>query len=379
MRYGVFGAVVLVFGFGATEALSAQEPGETDAVKKVLEAWQKRRKAMKTVAYKVEGVDHYAKGSMTEDSPQAPPLLRKEYPPEDKSFPIRVEYMINFTEGKIRKERRFSILSVPLGGFRPKTSIQLFDGQKATLYEPRDENTSEVYTPVSSQPELRLYKNKGGRSFILMNEEYPILFAHGVPPAYNTGIDVTGYFDKTLDPSLFRYHERGTIGDRGCIIIRTVPEVGRGGAFNEFWVDLERDGAVLRWQAYRQGTATTRHEISYHLVDRNWLPQSWHFDRFATQNGHQLFIRGQQMNVVDIKIDPSFSSATFTVPQKQGMVVSDTQCGTFVIASDNRTLVPYGQSTHLWRWWHWIGVIAFSCAALWGIVNLVRRRFRRTS
>ena len=55
----------------------------------------------------------------------------------------------------------------------------------------------------------------------------------------------------------------------------------------------------------------------------------------------------------DIKI----TTAPVT-PAGWGMVVADTSKAgaTFVVASDDRTLVPYGRPTNVWRWWHWLGI-----------------------
>jgi len=66
------------------------------------------------------------------------------------------------------------------------------------------------------------------------------------------------------------------------------------------------------------------------------------------------------------------------VPQKHGMVVSDGRRGRFVVASDDRTLVPYGQSTYVWRWWHWIGVVLV-CGALLGGLGYWLRQHRQIS
>ena len=234
MRRCIFAATILVLGFGAQGSLAAHQPGDADVVKQVLDAWQKRRKAMKSVMYKVDGLETYPKGSMTEDTPQAHPRMRKNFPPNDVTFPTRTEYMIDFPKGKIRKERREHILHEPLAEFCPRTRIQLFDGKKVTLYEPREENTSELYTPSENQPELLLYKEKGGTRFILRTDDYPILFAHGLPPAYNAVIEIGGCFDRPPESSLFRFHDRGSIGDRVCIILRTLVDVGPGGASTSF-------------------------------------------------------------------------------------------------------------------------------------------------
>jgi len=377
MRWCRLAAAVLTLCFGAAADLCAQQPGDADVVKQVLDAWQKRRKAIKAVMYKVEGVEIYGKGSMTEDDPRVHPRLRKNYPPEDVSLSTKTEYTFDFPSGKIRKERRNYILNVVLGEFCPRTSIELFDGKKATLYEPRTENTSDVYTPSAAQTELILYK--GGITYMLQIDEYPMLFAHGFPTLYTKTVDVTGYFDRPIESSLFRFHDRGTIGDRACVIVRTVPEVGQLGVFDEFWVDLERDGAVLRWQASLRGATCARHEVAYRQLGGHWLPQSWQFDYFPTENGRQIFCRGERMKVTDIQIDPPLSAETFTAPRKHGMVVSDSQGGRFVIGSDDRTLVPYGQSTSVWRWWHWLGVTLFCGAILVGVIYWFRRRPRPPS
>jgi hypothetical protein len=370
-------ASIAAVDFAAAPTVSAQQGGDDDVVKQVLAAWQKRRQAIKTVAYKVEGVETYVKGSMTENSPEAHPRLRKDFPPKDVSFPKRMAYAFEFSTGKVRKEQRDHILNISLGAFVPKTQYILFDGKTTKIHTPRAENTSELYTPSEAQPDLWVYPT--GTHFVLDQNDYPILFAHGYPHFYNRAIDPVGYFERPLQPSVLRFHQRGAIGDRACVIVRSVQEAGKYGLFDEFWVDLERDGAILRWQAYSRGRVYIRHEIRYRQAERHWLPESWQFDLDALDDGRNQFTTGERMKVTAVQIAPGFSSSLLTVPLKQGMVVRDaytSEGGRFVVGTDDRTLVPFGQSTQVWRWWHWLGIALLGGAMLGGLVYLLRRRMR---
>jgi hypothetical protein len=365
--------VFLTACVGASADLAAQQPADAEVVKQVLDAWQKRRQAMKSVFYRVEGTEIYAKGSMTEDHPIAHPRVRKEFPSEDLSLPAKKEYTFEFQSGKVRKERRIQVLNAPLGEFAPYVEISFFDGKKVTVYHPRDDNTSDVYTPSVMQPELILHK--GGTTHLLEQDAYPVLLAHGYPILYNQSADVAGFFDRPIESSRFYYHERGVIEDRRCVIVRTVPEAGKLGIFDEFWVDLKRDGAVLRWQASKRGVPYIRYDIRYRQVDGNWLPASWEFDLFPTRNGRPEFRRGERLKVIDVQVNPTISATTFVAPKKHGMVVTDTTAlGVYVIGSDDRTLVPFGQSTSVWRWWHFMGAVVLSGTLLALVIWWFRRR-----
>src|SRR5262245_23962035 len=106
MRGRVLVVIALAMGVGGSTVLHSQNGGDSDLDKQVLDDWQKRRKAMKGVRYKIEGVEVYAKGSMTDtdNTPGAHPSVRKNFPSKDLSFPKQMAYAIDFSRGRIRKE-----------------------------------------------------------------------------------------------------------------------------------------------------------------------------------------------------------------------------------------------------------------------------------
>jgi hypothetical protein len=160
-----------------------------------------------------------------------------------------------------------------------------------------------------------------------------------------------------------------------------VPEAGRQGVFDEFSVDLERDASIVRWEAFARGQAYARCDVIYHPVEQHWLPLSWQSDLFVlTKEGRRQYIRGERMKVTDIQINPRLSAQVFSAPLKHGMVVVDAHTAElFVGGSDGRTLVPYGQSTDVWRWWHWLGITLLFGGVVGGLGYWRYRRRRQFS
>lgn len=362
------GGVALLLGLPVR--LAAQQQG-ADIVKQVVAAWEKRRQAIKAITYKIEGAETYAKGSMTENEPQAHPRVRKNFPPQDTQFAKKVELTLDFPNRKLRNETRDRILMLSAGVFRPQFKVRLYDGKNGKVYTPREENTSAVYTPAHGQEDLQL--RKGGPEF-LHQDLYPFLFAHGRAVLYFSTYDAAGFFDNSPEASQLRFHRRGLIGERNCVVLRSVVEAGRAGRFDEFWVDLERDGAILRWWAYSRGTASVRLEVSYRQAQGHWLPSAWEFDQYRVEaNGLALF-RAERMKVTSIVIEPHLAPEIFSVPMKHKMVVYDEQSRWLVVADDDESLVPYGQPTNVRKWWHWVGFGALGLGVLCGLAYWARRR-----
>jgi hypothetical protein len=366
---------VVMFGCACALALSgvlpAQQPAHPELVKQVLDAWQARRTAMKTVWYKIEGTELYPKGSMTEKNPKAAPKVRDTFPPEDLQLPKSVEYVFDFQNGgKIRKETHHRLLYTGTGEWEPRWEIDLHDGKTSSRYLPKDKYEA----GGSVRHDATLFGTNASR-MILWPDSYPILFGHGCPNLYGQMIDERGYFAKPLNPELFRFHQFGTLGNRQVVILRTIPEQGRLGAFDELWVDLSQAGAIVRWQFYTQGYISGKCEVTYQQVEGHWLPQSWKFDSFGLENGRPVQSRSETMEVTSVQVNPALDPQLFEVPLKHNMVIHDPyKDRTFSVASDDKTLVPFGHSTELWRWWHWLGGALVLAALVAGGLFFWRRR-----
>lgn len=365
---GIALAISLMLSSGLVCTASASEEV---TVKRVLDAWNKRRHAIKTVMYKVEGTEVYAKGSMTEDDPRAHPGVRKQFPPKDLSFPKSFRYSINFTSGAIRKESRCSMLSVSKGVFLPEISTVYFDGKSAKVMMPRESNSSEAFPLSRAQPELKLYE--GGKEWALSQDDYPILFAHGRPQLHGSMIDAVGYFDRAIKAEEIRVYGHAYVAERKCAIVRSVPLARRSNRVDEFLVDLDRDGAIVRWQALSGEVPFIRYNVNYSNVNGYWLPQSYQFDLFPMENGRRVIVRSENMKITEITVNPTLPNDFVTPSLKPGMVVSDPKGDLMTVASDSSSLVPYGHPTHTWSWWHWCVAIAVGMAVTVSISLLWRR------
>lgn len=362
----------IVFCLILVASSPAQTGSDASVVRQVLDAWQRRRTAMKSVAYTIEGVQTHGKGALTTKEADAAPNLKTTFPPDDLPLDMKVVYTFDFKEHKARIETTDYILMMGMGVFVPGKRTAFFDGHDTTLVTRREDNTSDLYTPIPSQPDMHVYK--GGTRHLFFRESYPILAAHGIIEPYSGTMDEAKMFDESIDASLFRFQQWSTLEGRKCAIVRTKPEAGELGVFEEFWVDLERESAILCWKLIRGGNVTSQLLITYQQVEGNWLPRSWQYDLYALRRGTTpKYMRTDRMKVIDIQIDPPLTRRDFIAPRRHGMVVSNTRGDSFVVGSDDETLVPYGASTQIWRWWHWVGLFLLLAIPIGGVAYWVRR------
>ena len=75
--------------------------------------------------------------------------------------------------------------------------------------------------------------------------------------------------------------------------------------------------------------------------------------------------------MTSVILPQTLDANTFTVPLKHRMVVNDqSTLANYQVGSDDRTLVPYGTSTRITRWWIWMLVGAI------GVLGVAGYRFR---
>lgn len=343
-----------------SHAAFGQAGREGHEVAQVLAAWSARRGAVKTVRYKVEGTEIIPKGAMTrEPREDLHPSLTRTFPPADMENPRAEEYLLDFSKGRIRRELHNRQLRAETGTFRSRVVVQYVDGKRGAAYQPRAANTSPGYAPSEAQHEVTVYENDPP-GLLLTDDGAPILHAHGLVPLYCKESSVRDIVSERLDPAYFRFHERGTIEGATCVVLRSLREGSGLGMFDEFWVDLARGGAILRWCGYGKHGLWRQLDVRYQQVGSLWLPSSWRCSRYTRGAAGMSHVRLDQMQVTEIQVDPQVKDESFRPPLKHGMIVRAPPKGAaYVVASDDATLVPMGQSTQVWRWWHYLMVCLF--------------------
>jgi len=384
LRTSILHNIVLALSLILTGTSAAQDRNR-DIVKQVVEAWNQRFNAFQAIRFKAEGKTLFAKGSMTDDSPGSEPIFREGFPVQDEVKPVYVDLLFDLKSKRIRKDSQFEVVNVKKGGFFPQRWYFVYDNNKLKRLQIQEGLPSYSDSPLDKFDRLMLCKSPSDPYF-LMRTSYPFLFALGRIVFYDQIVDANSIFTQALLPAKFTYYQQGKIGSRECTILRSIPEHGKSARFDEFWVDLARQGAILRWQAYNKGKAYINLNIDYQQIQGYWLPASWKLDHYSSQPGvHQLFF-SETSKMTEIMIDPVLKKEDFEIQLKHGMLVTDPEksnpksnnllasVGTYQVGSDDATLVLVGESTYVQPWWNYL-LLLIIAGSFTGIIAYVKKRW----
>ncbi len=243
---------------------------EAATVKKILELWSKRRSLVKTAMWECEGKAVIPRGWCDPpDDVSVPGAGERHYPEEDFEYDCTLKLWIDFERERIRREPVVALCQnlEETGRADPLALVQtcVFDGK---------------YTVVSYAPEWMAHQWAGtpqvvideGMRFFVVNSEYAFAFvAAGM-------VDVPSQvpFYRGEDPSRFHIVGRATHQGRECVVVRTEvrpPSVKH----YDIWVDVERDGAIVKRVSYANAKPTFTLNVEYGPVAGTWMPTEYSF------------------------------------------------------------------------------------------------------
>ncbi|MBY0232638.1 MAG: hypothetical protein K2W96_25440 [Gemmataceae bacterium] len=276
-------------------------------VKQVFDAWRKRRAQHKSVRYVVKGERLLLKE--TNFLPDND-LGRKAgwHPKQDKRSSRECSLLIDLVRSRHRMETKESILDPTEEDLETKRSIvTAFNGKQlvqANLRDPGEARRS-AHDGVITTGNLR------GNGF--PTHDWPPFLAHGIVPTAMTHLNPGG-FDVKPDQAETYVHGTAWHKGRECIVLRTEPDhlIGRG--FDEFWVDMKRGGAVLRYVWYVDGKMV--HDLDVRYGDEaGWPLSGW---TFTLQNNGKT-TQVHEMRVESCEPDAVLAADSFDVRLAPGM------------------------------------------------------------
>jgi hypothetical protein len=300
-----------------------------DRLDRVLAAWQQRQHALQGVRYTVTGTDVRAKGSITDHMGE--PLPQPE-PPEDVSQPQEFKLLLDFTEKRFRLELTQQMYMSSFKQLGPRASTTVFDSKELFTLRPRsaNSNASVPWGGFDVMIGRNMNAAKGTLAGTITASLGPLLCAHGLVPGLTRQPD----FDMKLEAKDFYVHGQGVQDGTPCVVVRTIPhETFYDTTFDEYWVDLERDGAIVRNTVYRNEKPLTDVGISWQPAAHGWVPLHW-TGTLWNYSGHILNV--SRMEVVDFEADPAVTAADFRVAIEPGMDILETTIGNSGRVSDDR-------------------------------------------
>ncbi len=109
---------------------------------------------------------------------------------------------------------------------------------------------------------------------------------------------------------------------RRCLVLRDEPLdlLDERPTFDEFWVDCERDSAVLRKKMWSAGRLCSDDEISYRATAQGWLVSDWKSTFFSPKGGTFELLR---MRATEVVPEPPVEDGDFRVAIEPGMIVRE--------------------------------------------------------
>lgn len=289
-----------------SERIPAGDEGK-EAIDVIVRHWNERRQLATSVQAAVKGSRTTTKGTLGDG-----------WPKEDRTLDKKVSWVLHFANNWLRKEaEEFHFMAIPgIYDFVPGCKVELYDGKRAQMFEPREKNTSSKYTPSEVQPDLLTSKHSVAGLFL--NEfDLPILMAFGLIPTHK-GDPTATRLVPPLEAQLFLYQGKGSRDGFSCLILRTLAD--KYGYVGEFWVDCSRTSAIVSYILYRKGKIRSQNDIRYKKTGETWVPDSWRTTFFQVKGDVETV---DDVSVTHLSLNPVLEKGGFQQAIKPGMVVVD--------------------------------------------------------
>ncbi len=283
---------------------------------KVLADWQKRQNAFRSVRYEARGDHKVLKGAYNALPHHRIVLGQRRdesMPAQDYVGSASLRLFLDFEKGRHRSKIQGSNYHLNTGMFYPWEKEDTFDGSVAEGAMPRQKN------PIhgSKQPEFRVVS--GNMKFQEFRTDFfPIFFGHGRIYTVFEPI-LPGKLRNKPDPDYLYVHGTGVQDKRTCLVVRTQTLRSGTTSFDEYWVDVERESAILRYVSYSGNKPSRDITIHYRKSSAGWLPERWRLQIFG--GGSLLY--SDDMHVEKVDLDPAIDDGDFKMEIKPGMIVEE--------------------------------------------------------
>jgi len=289
-------------------AVSARQPQPDPKVAQTLADWRARQERVQSVRYTLSGAEE------TVSKPEVPPALKNDVvptPPGPKEKSLKVTLLIDITNRQFRLEVNKPTPSKNRDQWVAGQKVDAFDGQTYQTAYPRDKNDR-----GPDEPDISIAKGNLGAIRTVESYLFPAFAAHGIVPTVDAPLR-PDRFPAAHEPDDFE--ARGTVSHAGrqCVVLRTNATGTMPNLSDEFWVDLGRQGAILRHTYWQGKNPWFRQDIEYTQTPHGWLPAKW--THTSTIGGRVTTIR--RLNVDSVEVNPPLRKEDFTLPIEPGMIV----------------------------------------------------------
>lgn len=291
-----------------------QEPNVID---RVIADWAERQQRCHSLLCALEGTKTTVRGVFNGDT-DLPASAKGDIPAADFSGELKIRWQIDFANNKVRKETKEHRFFSHLLQFAPTYQIALFDGKEIKVFAPRDKNTSDIYTPGKYQPDLWIQTPKH-TVFVISAVDLPI-FWHCGCLATGTVAPRPQKLRVQLNAEEFELIKTVTYQGRRHAVLKT--NGGKHDMPHEYWVDLERKGAISLAVAYIGSSVFKRTKVIHRETPLGWLPDSWTSETFSFDVPGKL-TSTESVQVKEFVVNGELLASTFELRPESGMIVRD--------------------------------------------------------
>jgi hypothetical protein len=373
--------IALVAASLCAAALTGQTPKQSDdskaTVTKVFEAWKQLRGKFKSVRYRASGTETIPRGSIVL-GPEVGGSGMPE-PKEDVTLPHEVVLLIDFLGNRHRIETNEHVYSAA-GRVDTRQTVSAHDGKELWWSWPSGGSTDRGPT----QPDASILAGNLTEAGFTC-ERWPYFIAHGIVPKIDTHI-VPGRLAPKLNEKDFYHHATAQFEDRGCVVLRTHLSRFTSKSFNEYWVDMDRGGLVLRQVVYVSNEPAIILDLQYRDGPAGWMLGGW---TVTVRHGGSTE-RIHQMTVDSCQPEVDITDEDFKLVLTSGMKVTRLHRGgnedrigrpvtisdqEFVVDANGRLVQTGGTPTPRGYFWWILG----ACSAAFLLLCMFWLRRRRAA
>lgn len=301
--------------FMADPPATAQTPDPR--VTKIVEEWMTRQAKFDAIRYAVLGQTTYVKGSWVDESGRSysPPK-----PSRDFVGKLRWDALFDFRSHRYRWEVDNEELLPDAQGLERVLRVRICDGrvyQGLRKWLPGTWKDDEPITPAN----LDMTIVRGNlKSLVFEGGSLPLFHAHGIVPTSEDEL-YAGHLRRKIDPAQFYVHGKGVHGGRPCLVLRTEVLRPSSKAFHEFWVDLARQAAIVRYAYWHGGEVDNNYDVRYDNGPDGWMPTSWTYTSFLGRRTHTV----GKFEVATRLVAPPLQDEDFHLEVRPGMRVREVE------------------------------------------------------
>lgn len=278
---------------------------------RIITLWEARQEATDNLKYVIAHKKTYPKGIFNAILGTAKP--GSVYPESDTTYSHPMKLWLDLERNRARFEYSGDMFNSDLLRSVSVKRIHLCDGNTMQEYRPREHNEALAGDPYAPEVQERIPDGRF-RGMFFDAAVFPIFLAHGVLPNSRQSIVVPTALRTPLEPDFYYLYDKIIAEDRTLAVVRTRPVRASDGLFFEAWVNIDRNGAIEKWIAYRRNQVSRDYEISYQRTEHGWLPSSW---TYALSPAQPTQIHGS-CEVSELAINADLSDVAFRIEPKPG-------------------------------------------------------------